>query len=77
MMEKNDTPSGPKAYDEILDAARSADYDDLMTVEAVLIDAAKLDALRRDAVLRALKSATGIGLGALRKAAYDLTGEVM
>lgn len=76
-MENNDMTSAHKSYEEILNAARSAEHDDLNSVEAVLIDAARLDALRRYAVLKALKSATGIGLGALRQAAYDLTGKVM
>ena len=70
-------PNGTKSFEEILAAAQSANGDDIRSVEAILIDASRLDALRRHAVLNALKSATGIGLGALRQAAYDLTGKVM
>lgn len=67
-------PNGTKSFEEILAAAQSANGDDIRSVEAILIDASVLDALRRDKILRVLKAATGIGLCAMRKAAYDLTG---
>lgn len=67
-------PDEAKTFEEILAAAQSADGDDIKSVEAILIDASALDAIRRDKILRALKASTGIGLCAMRKAAYDLTG---
>jgi hypothetical protein len=76
-MDANKMPGDTKSYDEILNSARNASDGDIEGVKAILIDVVTLDALRRHVVLSALKSATGIGIGSLKRAAYDMTGRVI
>ena len=62
-------PAKPAArsFDELLAAARELLDGDIEGLERVLAEARDLPAIRQDAILRAVKSATGIGTTTLRK----------
>lgn len=59
-------PAG-RSFDDILASARELVPDDIEGLERVLIEARDLPAIRQDAILRALKAATGIGTTTLKK----------
>lgn len=56
-----------RSFDELLTAARDLLDGDIEGLERVLAEARDLPAIRQDAILRAVKQATGIGTTTLRK----------
>lgn len=70
-------PAAPAArsFDDLLEAARALDPEDIAALEAVLVEAAALPAIRQDAILRAVKAATGIGTTTLKKQMKDAGAE--
>lgn len=59
-------PAG-RSFEAILADARALLPDDIEGLERVLVEARDLPAIRQDAILRALKQATGIGTTTLKK----------
>lgn len=55
-----------RSFEEMLAAARSIDPDDCDAVAALVAETARLDPIKSELVLAAIKKRTGIGIGALR-----------
>ena len=55
-----------RPFEELLAAAESIDKDDIHGITELAAEAAVLDSIRCEKVLKALKKQTGLGLGALR-----------
>jgi putative DNA primase/helicase len=64
-----------RSYDEVMAEAQTLGPDDVEGLERVLADAATLPAVRQDAILRVLKSATGIGANTLKKQMKESLGD--
>ena len=61
-----DPKPGPRGFDELLTAAKALSPGRIDEMEAVVSECAGLNPMRRDAVFRAIKDATGIPLGTIR-----------
>ena len=62
---RTDVPE-PRAYDELMEAAQELEPGQIDDMEAIVIEAAGLNPMRRDAIFRAIKDATKVPLGTLR-----------
>jgi len=56
----------PRSYDELMEAAQALEPGQIDDMEAIVIEAAGLNPMRRDAIFRAIKDATKVPLGTLR-----------
>jgi len=62
----DDPPPEPRSFDELLEAAKALEPGQIDETEAVVSESAGLNPMRRDAIFRAIKDATGIPLGTIR-----------
>jgi putative DNA primase/helicase len=56
----------PRGFEELLEAAKNLDADNLDDVAAILAEASILEPVKLNAVLRAIKKSTGIPIGTLK-----------
>jgi putative DNA primase/helicase len=56
----------PRSYDELLEAAQTLEPGQIDDMEAIVSESAGLTPMRRDAIFRAIKDATGVPLGTIR-----------
>jgi putative DNA primase/helicase len=64
---QDSTFSAPRSLDELILAAKNVCADDADAISALVNEAARLDSVKRDLVLREIKKKTGLGLGVLRE----------
>jgi putative DNA primase/helicase len=64
---RGDTDLVPRSLEDLLVAAQNVNSDDIKAISALVEEAARLDPVKRDKVLRVIKKKTGIGMGALRE----------
>lgn len=62
---KEDAPE-PRSFEELLQAAKALEPGQIDDMEAIVAEAVGLNPLRRDAIFRAIKDATGVPLGTIR-----------
>lgn len=69
-------PAAPivRPYAELMEAVQNLAEGDVDQIEAILFEASQMSTVRQDAILRALKSATGLGLVALKKQMKETDG---
>jgi len=75
-------PSAPDAairpirpFEALMEAVKTLTEDDVDGIEEVLADAVMLSSVRQDAILRAVKAATGLGMVALKKQMREVQGD--
>ena len=68
------TISNPRCLDDLLIAAQNVDADDSDGISALVDEAARLDPVKLEMVLQAIKKKTGVGMGALRKCVRQSSG---
>jgi len=62
----DDPKPGPRGFDELLTAAKALSPGHIDDMEAIVSECAGLTPMRRDAIFRAIKDATGVPLGTIR-----------
>ncbi len=62
-----------RSYEELLEAAKGVDEADATAIGEIAAEAAHLDPVPREKVLKALKARSGIGIGSLRQQARNAT----
>ncbi len=65
------TISTPRSIEELLVVVQGVDTDDVDAIGALVNEAARLDPVRRERVLVAIKKKTGVGMGALRESIHQ------
>lgn len=68
------TISTPRCLDDLKLAAQNVDADDTDAITALVDEAARLDPVECDNVLRTIKKKTGVGMGALRESIRQSPG---
>lgn len=68
-------PETARSYEELLAEIRLVGPDDVDDVEQILAEAVALPAIRQDAIIRALKTATGIAVTTLKKQLRAAAGD--
>lgn len=63
-----------RPYPELMAAVQNLADGDVDQIEAILFEASQMSTVKQDAILRALKSATGLGLLALKKQMKETDG---
>jgi putative DNA primase/helicase len=66
IVDKAPPASEPRSFKELLEAAQALEPEQLDKMEAIVTEAGPLNPVRRDAVFRAIRAATGTPLGTIR-----------
>ena len=62
----------PRGFEELLDAIKTISHDDIEDIEAIIEESRFLPSIKLETIQRALKTATGYTLGAIRKHRSEL-----